>query len=88
MQLTQDQFDAIISYIFNVGPGPSHVRPLATAINGGDYAAAEKAIRNGIGDKKRRSVEANGGILTVRDIEHTGCVFTINLPRLVTPALR
>jgi len=57
--LTQDQFDAIISYIFNVGPGPSNMRPLATAINGGDYAAAEDAIRNGIGDKKRRSVEAN-----------------------------
>jgi GH24 family phage-related lysozyme (muramidase) len=59
VQLTQDQFDAIISYIFNVGPGPSNMRPLATAINGGDYAAAEDAIRNGIGDKKRRSVEAN-----------------------------
>jgi GH24 family phage-related lysozyme (muramidase) len=59
VQLTQDQFDAIISYIFNVGPGPANVRPLATAINRGDYAAAEAAIRNGIGDKKRRSVEAN-----------------------------
>ena len=59
MQLTQDQFDAIISYIFNVGPGHSHMETLATAINRGDYAAAEDAIRNGMGDKKRRSVEAN-----------------------------
>jgi len=29
----------------------------------------------------RRSVEANGGILSVRDIPGTGCVFTINLHR-------
>jgi signal transduction histidine kinase len=29
----------------------------------------------------RRSVEANSGTLSVRDIPGTGCVFTINLPR-------
>ncbi|MEP7063772.1 MAG: HAMP domain-containing sensor histidine kinase [Betaproteobacteria bacterium] len=29
----------------------------------------------------RRSVEANGGILSVRDIPGSGCVFTIDLPR-------
>lgn len=29
----------------------------------------------------RRSVEANGGILSVRDVPGTGCVFTIDLPR-------
>jgi signal transduction histidine kinase len=29
----------------------------------------------------RRSVEANNGILTVRDIKGSGCVFTIDLPR-------
>jgi signal transduction histidine kinase len=29
----------------------------------------------------RRSVEANNGILSVRDIPGTGCVFTIDLPR-------
>lgn len=29
----------------------------------------------------RRSVDANGGILSVRDIPGTGCVFTIDLPR-------
>lgn len=29
----------------------------------------------------RRSVEANGGILSVRDLPGTGCVFTIDLPR-------
>jgi signal transduction histidine kinase len=29
----------------------------------------------------RRSVEANGGILRVRDIPGSGCVFTIDLPR-------
>jgi signal transduction histidine kinase len=47
--------------------------------------------RSGLGlglDISRRSVEANGGILTVRDIPHTGCIFTINLPRLVTTGLR
>ncbi len=29
----------------------------------------------------RRSVEANNGVLTVRDIPGSGCVFTIDLPR-------
>ncbi|HEV7803057.1 MAG TPA: HAMP domain-containing sensor histidine kinase [Burkholderiales bacterium] len=29
----------------------------------------------------RRSVEANGGILSVRDIPGRGCIFTIDLPR-------
>jgi signal transduction histidine kinase len=30
----------------------------------------------------RRSVEANGGTLSVRDVPGTGCVFTIELPRI------
>ncbi len=29
----------------------------------------------------QRSVNANNGLLTVRDLPHTGCVFTIDLPR-------
>jgi signal transduction histidine kinase len=29
----------------------------------------------------RRSVEANHGVLRVRDVPHSGCVFTIDLPR-------
>jgi signal transduction histidine kinase len=29
----------------------------------------------------RRTVEANGGILTVRDVAGDGCIFTIDLPR-------
>jgi signal transduction histidine kinase len=29
----------------------------------------------------RRSVEASGSVLSVRDIPDTGCVFTISLPR-------
>jgi signal transduction histidine kinase len=29
----------------------------------------------------RRSVEANNGVLSVRDVPGTGCVFTIALPR-------
>jgi len=29
----------------------------------------------------RRSVEANNGILSVRDVPGCGCVFTIDLPR-------
>jgi hypothetical protein len=33
----------------------------------------------------RRSVEANGGMLRVRDIPGTGCVFTIDLPRHSIP---
>jgi signal transduction histidine kinase len=40
--------------------------------------------RSGLGlglDISRRGVEANGGILRVRDIPGSGCVFTIDLPR-------
>ncbi len=40
--------------------------------------------RSGLGlglDICRRSVEANDGVLSVRDIPGTGCVFTIDLPR-------
>ena len=35
----------------------------------------------------RRSVEANSGTLTVRDLPACGCVFTIDLPRHVMPAV-
>ncbi len=34
----------------------------------------------------QRSVAANNGILTVRDVPHTGCVFTIDLPRHLLPS--
>jgi hypothetical protein len=33
----------------------------------------------------QRSVEANGGLLSVRDMPGTGCVFTISLPRHTLP---
>lgn len=33
----------------------------------------------------RRSVEANGGVLSVRNAPGTGCVFTIDLPRHLQP---
>jgi signal transduction histidine kinase len=33
----------------------------------------------------RRSVEANNGVLSVRDVAGSGCVFTIELPRHVLP---
>jgi signal transduction histidine kinase len=29
----------------------------------------------------RRSVDANGGVLSVRDVPGAGCVFSIDLPR-------
>jgi signal transduction histidine kinase len=43
------------------------------------------ANRTGLGlglSISRRSVEANGGEIRVRDIPGSGCVFTIDLPRL------
>lgn len=46
------------------------------------------ANRNGLGlglSISRRSVEANSGTLTVRDIPASGCVFTIELPRHAMP---
>ena len=33
----------------------------------------------------RRSVEANHGVLSVRDVSGSGCVFTIDLPRYLLP---
>ena len=33
----------------------------------------------------RRSVESNKGLLSVRDVPHSGCVFTIDLPRHELP---
>jgi signal transduction histidine kinase len=41
--------------------------------------------RSGLGlglDVSRCGIEANGGELTVRDVPGTGCIFTINLPRV------
>jgi signal transduction histidine kinase len=43
--------------------------------------------RSGLGlglDISRRSVEANGGVLSVRSVPGIGCIFTIDLPRLAT----
>lgn len=40
--------------------------------------------RSGLGlglSISRRSVEANGGVLSVRDVPGSGCVFTVDLPR-------
>jgi signal transduction histidine kinase len=34
----------------------------------------------------RRSVESSGGVLSVRDVPGTGCIFTISLPRLAMTA--
>jgi hypothetical protein len=40
---------------------------------------------SGLGlDISKRAIEANGGVLTVRNIPGTGCIFTIDLPRLAT----
>ena len=36
----------------------------------------------------QRSVEANNGVIRVRDLPGHGCVFTIDLPRLEMTALR
>ncbi len=48
----------------------------------------ESADKSGLGlglSISRRSVEANGGVLRVRDIPGSGCVFTIDLPRHSLP---
>ncbi len=45
--------------------------------------------RSGLGlglSISRRSVEANHGVLSVRDIPGSGCVFTIDLPRHALPS--
>jgi signal transduction histidine kinase len=46
--------------------------------------------RTGLGlgpSLSRRGVEANGGVLRVRDVPGTGCVFTVDLPRLPPAAV-
>ena len=35
----------------------------------------------------RRGVEANGGVLRVRDVPGTGCIFTIDVPRHLVPKI-
>jgi signal transduction histidine kinase len=48
------------------------------------------ANRSGLGlglSISRRSVEANNGTLSVRDLPASGCVFTIDLPRHAMPGL-
>ena len=50
--------------------------------------AQESTDKSGLGlglSICRRSVEANGGVLRVRDIPGTGCVFTLDLPRHLAP---
>jgi signal transduction histidine kinase len=47
--------------------------------------SVETMFLPGLGlDISRRSVEANGGVLTVQSLPGTGCIFTIDLPRLAT----
>ena len=48
------------------------------------------ADKSGVGlglSISKRSVEANGGLLSVRDVPGTGCIFTIDLPRHTEPEL-
>ena len=50
--------------------------------------AQEGADRSGLGlglSISRRSVEANKGVISVRDVPGVGCVFTIDLPRHSMP---
>jgi signal transduction histidine kinase len=50
--------------------------------------AQESTDKSGLGlglSICRRSVEANGGLLSVRDMPGAGCVFTIDLPRHAAP---
>ncbi len=60
----------------------------------GDAEKMFQPFTQGSGDKSglglglsicRRSVEANGGVLRVRNIPSAGCVFTVDLPRHVAP---
>jgi signal transduction histidine kinase len=65
-------------------------------LGGGDgeelFRAHEQrgADRTGLGlglSLSRRGVEANGGTLRVRDLPGTGCVFSVDLPRLAPAAV-
>ena len=63
--------------------------PLGTTENMFQPFAQSHADRSGLGlglSISRRSVEANNGKLSVRDIPGSGCVFTIELPRHALPS--
>ena len=65
----------------DLAPPLAHVLPRPTAIG---------TARGGLGlglSISRRSVEANDGILSVRNIHGSGCVFTIDLPRHSLPVV-
>ncbi len=50
VDLTQTQFDALVSYTFNTGDqtnNPYFVKNIPELINSGDYVAASEAIRSG-----------------------------------------
>jgi signal transduction histidine kinase len=58
--------------------------PTGTALRMFAPFMQNSADRSGLGlglSIARESVEADGGILTVQDVPHHGCIFTINLPR-------
>jgi hypothetical protein len=50
---------------------------LPSAQSAGDHSGLGLGLHT-----SKRSIEANGGMLTVRDVPGSGCIFTINLPRL------
>jgi signal transduction histidine kinase len=62
--------------------------PAGTADNGFPPFKQSSADKSGLGlglSICRRGVEANNGVLRVRDIPGSGCVFTIDLPRHILP---
>jgi hypothetical protein len=78
-------------------PNPGERERIADAACGLPPGSAEKMFtpfaqhgedRSGLGLGlfiARRSVEADAGTLSVRDVPGTGCVFTISLPRHPAP---
>lgn len=60
-------------------PGDAETMLQPPGERGGDEAGLGLSL-------SRRSVEAHGGALGVRDVPGTGCVFTIELPRHLDPA--
>jgi signal transduction histidine kinase len=62
-----------------LAPGAAAAMFLPSAPRGDDLCGSGLGL-----DISKRSIEANGGALTVRNVPGTGCIFTIDLPRLRT----
>ena len=77
------EFEVIATAVQAMSPAAAILICLATANLFLTFVqSGEDRTGPGLGlDICRRNVELNGGLLTVRDVPGSGCIFTIDLPQ-------